>query len=150
MILIGPAKVSDFLQIAALDRIVWAKNRNSEFIPDGEHAWRLWVEYSLVFVAKDGDQVVGAILAFPCKTGQWCIHKVFVDPPYRKRGVGCRLFAELLKELDLLRVDCFLTVDPKNQAALRLYEQWGFRERKFVAGYYRPAEDRYVLTRCCC
>ena len=34
------AKAGEFLEIAALDREAWKQNRNSEFIPDGEHVWR--------------------------------------------------------------------------------------------------------------
>ena len=38
-------------------------------------------------------------------------------------------------------------LDPANQAALNLYQRWGFTHRRFVPGYYRDNEDRYVLTR---
>ena len=137
----------DFLQIAALDRIAWRKNKNSEFIPDGEHAWRLWVEYALVYCAEINDQIVGAILAFPCINGQYCVHKVFVDENYRGKGIGSKLFEVLLHKLDEMCVESFLTVDPSNSAALALYEKWGFSEKKFVKGFYRENEDRYILAR---
>ena len=52
-----------------------------------------------------------------------------------------------LHAVDRLGVDVFLTCDPANLAALALYRRWGFSERRFVAGFYRPDEDRYVLTR---
>ncbi len=141
------AGVADFLPIAELDRNAWRQSPNSEFIPDGEHAWRLWVEHGLVFSARNGDRLVGAILAFPCVSGIWCVHKVFVDPAFRGKGIGTRLFELLLQETDRKGVDCFLTVDPTNESALRLYERWGFVEKTFVKGYYRSNEDRYVLTR---
>ena len=141
------AGVADFLPIAELDRNAWKQSRNSAFIPDGEHAWRLWVEHGLVFAARDEGRIVGAILAFPCAGGVWCVHKVFVDPGVRGRGIGTRLFALLLLETDRLGVDCFLTVDPVNESAIRLYEKWGFVDRTFVKGYYRSNEDRYVLRR---
>lgn len=147
---IGRAHASEFLAIAELDRRAWQENRNSEFIPDGEHVWRIWVEHALVYAARDGeDRVVGAILAFPCISGKYCVHKVFVDKQYRRRGIGGRLFEVLLEETDRLKLDCFLTVDPGNEAALRLYATWGFTERLFVPGFYRANEDRYVLTRKC-
>ena len=75
------------------------------------------------------------------------LHKVFVDQAYRGKGLGSELFDVVLAECDVHGVDCFLTVDPVNEGAVRLYEKWGFTERKFVQGYYRPEEDRYVLTR---
>lgn len=142
------AKTEDFLEIARLDREAWAQNRNSEYIPDGEHAWRLWTEHALVFCAWEGEALIGAVLAFPTTTdGLYCLHKVFVDHAHRGKGLGSELFDVVLAECDVFGVDCFLTVDPVNEGAIRLYEKWGFTERKFVKGYYRPEEDRYVLTR---
>ena len=79
------AVVTDFLKISKLDRKVWKNNINSKFIPDGEHAWRIWVENALVFIAEKNHEVVGAILAFPCLSGEICIHKVFVKENERKK-----------------------------------------------------------------
>jgi len=141
------AEPEDFLAIAALDRVAWLENANPEYIPDGEHAWRIWAEHALTFAAKDGDALVGAVLAFPCVDGRYCLHKVIVDQGVRGQGIGTGLFQRLFTVLDERGVDVFLTVDPVNLAAVRLYENWGFTEREFVAGYYRPHEDRLVLTR---
>lgn len=143
-----PARDRDFLAIAALDRCAWNGNRCPEFIPDGEHAWRIWTGGAHVLVARAGDAMVGAILAFPVLDGTQCVHKVMVDAAWRGRGIGTRLFEMLLASLDAAGgTPCWLTVDPANAAALRLYEKLGFSERRFVAGYYRAEEDRYVLTR---
>ncbi len=142
------AKSRDFLEIAKLDREAWAQNRNSEYIPDGEHVWRLWTEHALVFCAWDQHKLIGAVLAFPTTTeGLYCLHKVFVGHACRGKGIGSHLFDAVLAECDRLKVACFLTVDPVNEGAIRLYEKWGFTERVFVKGYYRPEEDRLVLTR---
>jgi GNAT superfamily N-acetyltransferase len=155
------ARIGDFMTIASLDRCAWAQNRNAEFIPDGEHVWRLWVEHGLVFCAVasqddathpgeeavDEGRLIGAIVAFPCLSGAFCVHKAFVEADYRGQRIGTRLFGALLDELDRLGAEAFLTVDPINETGIRLYERWGFRERRFVQGFYRPYEDRYVLTR---
>ncbi len=147
MIRIQRAGVKDFLKIAELDRAAWGQNRNSEFIPDGEHAWRLWVEHGLVYAAKEDEKIIGAILAFPCLSEEFCIHKVFVKPGCRKMKIGTRLFIRLLSDLDQRGVPSFLTVDPLNKSALALYMKWGFTERTFVKGFYRKNEDRLVLKR---
>jgi len=141
------AVAADFLAVAELDRRAWSANRNSQFIPDGEHVWRIWVEHALVFVAREDMRVVGAILCMPCIAGPWCLHKVFVDDVARGRGVGSKLFEALLAEVDRLKGDCFLTVDPVNAGAIALYTKWGFTEKRFVKGYYRENEDRFVMTR---
>ena len=145
---IDRAKPLDFLEIARLDRIAWAQNRNSEYIPDGEHVWRLWTEHALVFCAREEEKILGAVLAFPTRQpGLYCLHKVFVDEAHRGKGIGSALFDAMFEACDELGVDCFLTVDSINEHAIRLYENWGFTDRKFVKGYYRPDEDRLVLTR---
>lgn len=148
MIQVDRAQPGDFLAIAALDRVAWRGGRNCEFIPDGEHVWRIWCEHALVFVGRDdAGQVVAAILAFPCLDGRYCIHKVMVDASCRGQGVGSLLFDAMLAALDERGAAAFLTVDPANGPAVKLYEKWGFTERQFVSGFYRPAEDRWVLTR---
>ena len=141
------ATESDFLAIAALDREAWQDNAHPEFIPDGEHVWRAWVEHAIVYCAYERETLGGAILAFPCVGGYYWLHKIFVQSGHRGKGVASGLMRALLAEVDRLGKDILLTVDPQNEKALRLYESWGFTERRFVKGYYRECEDRYVLTR---
>jgi ribosomal protein S18 acetylase RimI-like enzyme len=147
MIQIEHAFVGDFLKIAQLDRTAWAQNLNSEYIPDGEHVWRIWIEHALVFCAKESDGVLGVALAFPTLEGSFCVHKVFVDKAYRGKGIAGRLFEALFLELDTMDAGCFLTVDPANENAIRLYEKWGFTNCQHIPGYYREDEDRLVLER---
>jgi ribosomal protein S18 acetylase RimI-like enzyme len=147
MIRIHKAKTGDFLEIAGLDRRAWRGNRHSKYIPDGEHAWRLWAEHGLVYGARKDGKMVGAILAFPCLSGEFCIHKVFVAPLLRGKKIGPRLFEKLLQDLDRRGVCSFLTVDPGNENALALYAKWGFTDRRLVKGFYRKREDRFVLKR---
>lgn len=138
----------DFLGIADLDRRAWSDSRHAESIPDGEHVWRVWVAGAYVHVARDGAEVVGAIIAFPTRQETLFVHKVMVDRRYRGRGIGTRLFERLLEDIDAnVGASCFLTVDPAHAAAVRRYERIGFTERRYVAGYYRDDEDRYVMTR---
>ncbi|MHC4884614.1 MAG: GNAT family N-acetyltransferase [Planctomycetota bacterium] len=133
--------------IAALDRVAWAQNRNTEFVPDGEHAWRIWCEHALTYVAVVDETVEGAILAFPCLDGRLFIHKVMVGEALRGQGIGGQLFAVLLEETDRLQVDTFLTVDPINDRAIQLYRKWGFEEQAREKDYYSPGEDRLILRR---
>jgi phosphinothricin acetyltransferase len=147
MIRVHKAKPGDFLEIARLDRRAWKGNPDSKYIPDGEHAWRLWAEHALVYCARQEEKMVGAILAFPCLSGDYCIHKVFVAPLLRREKIGTRLFEKLLRELDRRGGGSFLTVDPRNESALALYTKWGFTDRTFVKSFYRKREDRLVLKR---
>lgn len=146
--LITRATPRDFLPVAALDRVAWRTSAYGNRIPDGEHVWRIWCEHALVFIAKDrtGD-VVGAVLAFPCADGIFCLHKAMVAESQRGKGLGSRLFSALLAELDQRNADCFLTVSPDNANALKLYRGHGFTKETLVKGYYRDTEDRLLLTR---
>ncbi|VEN73381.1 conserved hypothetical protein [Candidatus Desulfarcum epimagneticum] len=141
------AGIRDFLDIARLDRGAWAQSRHAEYVADGEHAWRLWVEHARVYVAKTGETVQGTIIAFPCDSGIWCVHKFFIAFEFRGTGVGSRLFDLMMAEMDAMNVTCFLTVDPVNESAIHIYERRGFLEKRFVPGYYRDVEDRWVMTR---
>jgi len=146
-ILIKKAKVNDFLEIASLDREAWGNNNHSTFIPDGEHVWRIWAEHAIVLCATQNNDLRGVILAFPSIDGSYCVHKVFVKKEYREQGIGSKLFNALLEEIDKLKVTTFLTVDPDNQTAIALYKKWGYNKSTFVKGFYRPEEDRFVLSR---
>ena len=145
---IRKAKTSEFTAIAVLDRVAWKESFKGEFIPDGEHVWRIWVEYALTIVAVDDEgEIIGVSLAFPCNNETYAIHKLMVDKAYRGKGIGTELMRVLLVEIDKLKVDSFLTVYPKNPPAITLYEKLGFTERKFEKDFYGEEEDRFVLTR---
>jgi [ribosomal protein S18]-alanine N-acetyltransferase len=144
----GPATPADFVGIAGLDARAWRDSPHPERIPDGEHVWRVWVDDAFVFVARHGDEVVGAIVAFPTRHGTLFVHKVMVDVRYRERGIGTRLFRLLLDHVDAtVGAACSLTVGAAREAEVRRYEHLGFIEKRFIRGYYREDEDRFVLTR---
>jgi len=138
----------DFVGIADLDSRAWSESAHPERVPDGEHVWSIWVDDAFVFVARKDDRVAGAIVAFPSMEGTLFVHKVMVDAAYRRRGIGSRLFELLLEHVDAtVHAACYLTVDPTKEAEVRRYERLGFTEKRFVAGFYREDEDRYVMTR---
>lgn len=138
----------DFLQVAALDRMAWSVEPDV-FIPDGEHAWRLWCEHAVVLIAKlagrmvshSGD-VIGALLMFPTIQGETFLHKIMVHPEARGQGIGSALMKAGLARAT---TKTLLTVNPTNSAAVKLYQNFGFQIRELVKGYYRSHEDRYVM-----
>lgn len=147
---IEPARPNDFLKVAALDRCAWPE-RPETFIPDGEHIWRVWCDHATLLVARNaGDEplpdtgdIGGALVMFPTAGGESFLHKIMVHPTCRGRGIGTVLMrAALLAATS----DVLLTVDPANEPALRLYENFGFRVRLRIDGYYRPHEDRCIMV----
>jgi len=145
---IRKAKIAEFTAIAQLDRVAWLESFKGEFIPDGEHVWRIWVEFASTFVAVDEEgNIIGVSLAFPCNHGVYNVHKLFVATEHRGKGIGTELMRVLLEEMDELKVDSSLTVYPKNPSAIALYTKLGFTDKRFEKDYYGDAEDRFVLTR---
>ncbi|MFI4849617.1 MAG: GNAT family N-acetyltransferase [Gimesia chilikensis] len=140
------AQPGHFLDVAALDRIAWPEEPDT-YIPDGEHAWRLWCEYAtvLIGVESQSDQrelVTGALLMFPTNTSEIFLHKIMVHPDYRGKGIGSALMQQALEDAQDV---VLLTVNPENTPAVKLYESFGFNVRTRVEGYYRPHEHRLIM-----
>ena len=147
---IRPAQTDEFLDVAALDRIAWPI-MDDTFIPAGEHIWRVWCDYANLLLAavhdreplSESNSVAGALVMFPTKQHEQVLHKIMVHPICRGHGIGKALMQEAL---DGARVPVILTVDPENTPAVQLYEQFGFRIRERIDGYYRPHEDRLIMA----
>ena len=147
---IEPALAADFFQIAALDRISWVQT-GLPFIADGEHIWRVWCEYATVLVARhpgpdvlsESGDIAGAVVMFPTLTDEMFLHKIMVPPDVRGAGVGSELMRAALQ---LASAPVLLTVDPDNEAAIKLYRNFGFDVRKRIDGYYRESEDRLIMV----
>ena len=150
-LVVAHARVEDFLEVAALDRTGWQHNPDAGFVPDGEHVWRIWVEYALVVVAREvgsGGGLAGFGAAFPTRDPRlWCLHKLLVRPERRSTGCGRALMEVITAFFDAEGVASFLTTDPRNAAMRNLSEAYGFRADELVQGYYRPEEDRLVFRR---
>ena len=147
MPVIRKAHPDDMKALAALDRVAWRANRKSDRIPDGEHAWRVWIDAAHVLVAEShGGHVVGGALAFPCLDERLCLHKLFVAEGARGGGLGRDLLTEVLTIARRERREIWLTVDPANHRAMNLYESLGFETREQHEHYYGDDEPRAVMA----
>lgn len=142
------AEPKDFLKIAELDRTAWGKNRHSDFIPDGEHIWRIWCEYAFVEVAYDGDVLVGVGVSIPTKDSKlYFHHKLFIREDYRGQGIGLQLTANRIRRANEVGAATLFTTDSNNEVMQHVGEKLGYEKVEFVKGYYRPEEDRYLMKR---
>jgi len=142
----------DYLSVAALDRISWPVAPDL-FIADGEHIWRIWCDLATLLVARldpihttglsDSRDIAGALVMFPTTTDELCLHKIMVHPDCRAAGIGTRL---MQSGLQAATSPVLLTVDPTNQRAITLYENFGFSIRERIDGFYRPHEDRLIMV----
>lgn len=147
---ITPARPDEFLHVAALDRLAWPRTPDT-FIPDGEHIWRIWCDYATLLAARLDDgttlpetgPIAGALVMFPTKQGELCLHKIMVHPACRGKGIGSDL---MRRALQVAEAPVLLTVDPNNASAVALYRKFGFAVRQRIDGYYRPHEDRFVMV----
>lgn len=150
---IEPALPSDFLAIAALDRMAWL-HTGEPYVADGEHVWRVWCEYATVLVCREHGEPIspaladmcfikGALVMFWTNARELFLHKIMVHPSLRSQGLGTALMQAALARAT---APVLLTVDPENESAVRLYTKFGFRIRHTERGYYRPHERRHVMV----
>src|SRR5262245_52629621 len=138
---IETARASDYLHVAALDRIAWPIMPDV-FIPDGEHIWRVWSDTATLLVARvidpathlrESGNIAGALVQFPTKHGELFLHKIMVHPDCRGARIGTQLMKAALTQAD---APVLLTVDPDNLPAVQLYQQLGFTVRAHIRGFY--------------
>ncbi len=141
---IRQAHVTDFEQLAALDKVVW---EDAE-IPDGKHVWRHWVEYAFCWVAQPRtDAIAGAALVLPtAQSKKLWLHKLFISKEFRGMKLGRYLLVKALHFADSHGSVTELTVSPQNLAALRLYESLGYK-KTFVENFYGKGKDRFLMRR---
>jgi putative acetyltransferase len=81
-----------------------------------------------VYVAADGEAVVGAAALIRYDNGVYELSKMAVSPETRGRGVGRQLLAYVLEQAQALGAHTvFLGSSKRLQNAVHLYESLGFR-----------------------
>jgi ribosomal-protein-alanine N-acetyltransferase len=76
------------------------------------------------------------------------VMNVAVDPERRRRGIGSTLVARLFDEADAPGQQYTLEVRPSNDAAIAMYEGFGFLSAGLRRGYYHDnSEDALIMWR---
>ena len=79
---------------------------------------------------------------------EWEIENMAIAGPARRRGLGTRLFGELLDRARARGAKAvFLEVRESNRAARALYEKWAFLESGSRKRYYKDPEEDAILYR---
>ncbi|TFD94541.1 GNAT family N-acetyltransferase [Jeotgalibacillus sp. R-1-5s-1] len=109
---------------------------------DGAEAYlseRLAEGESIIFFAKEGDEVLGFTQLYPTFSSislrrAWILNDLYVSEQARKKGVGERLLQqvkEFAEETSAASVS--LSTAPDNEKAQRLYERNGYvRDEEFL------------------
>lgn len=96
--------------------------------------------------AWDGEQIVGFI-GLMAVAGEGDITNVAVLPSHRKQGIGDFLVSSMIrlaKEKEISKI--MLEVRASNEAAIHLYEKYGFEFLCIRKNYYqKPTEDANIM-----
>lgn len=97
-------------------------------------------------VAKDGNNIVGVVIAIISAPKNARILILAVDMLYRRHGIGNRLLKALIyqsyrKEINLIQLE----VRVSNQAAIRFYTRQQFIIDRVLHTYYKDGENGYLM-----
>jgi len=98
-----------------------------------------------LYAAKNGEQVVGYIAVWILED-ELHILNICVAGPYQRQGIGSQLLIHALglkrdQEIETI----FLEVRHSNDAALKLYEKFGFEVLYRRKNYYASGADALVM-----
>jgi [ribosomal protein S18]-alanine N-acetyltransferase len=78
----------------------------------------------------------------------WHLMNVAVDPPRQRQGIASALLDRLFEQADRPSEQYTLEVRTSNEAAIRLYERFGFRAAGRRRAYYHDnREDALIMWR---
>jgi ribosomal-protein-alanine N-acetyltransferase len=101
----------------------------------------------ICLAALDGDVVLGYCVCSRYDT-VWHLMNIAVDPERRREGVAAALLRRLFEEADKPGEQYTLEVRPSNEAAIALYEAYGFKRAGLRKGYYHDnKEDALIMWR---
>jgi ribosomal-protein-alanine N-acetyltransferase len=104
--------------------------------------------YVVASPAGDDDTVVAYAGLCVYAADQCFVQTIGVDPAYQRHGIGGRLLQNLLDESE--RRGCRLLdleVRDGNDAAIAMYERFGFRAIGRRRGYYQPSGADAIIMR---
>ena len=102
------------------------------------------VTYHLYF---NGDEIIGYI-GFLVVADECQINNVAVHPDYRRRGLGREMVDCIIRQTEEQGIKFWLLeVRAKNEAAIGLYEDFGFIKVGMRRNYYGEGEDAILMTR---
>ena len=104
-------------------------------------------EHTVYLVAKDGEKVIGYAGVW-CVLGDADITNIAVLADFRHQGVGKKLLERLIFEAEKRGSENIrLEVRKSNEAAISLYEKFGFLKVYIREKYYDNKEDALILEK---
>lgn len=101
----------------------------------------------ICLVALEERRVVGYVVCSRYDT-VWHVMNIAIDPERRREGIATALLGRLFGQADEPGEQYTLEVRTSNDAAIALYEQFGFRSAGVRPGYYHDnKEDALIMWR---
>ena len=98
-------------------------------------------------VAKENDEIIGFAGLSTC-LDEATLNNIVVKKSHRNRGIGGELLESLIEFCSELRMKTFtLEVDTENEAAIHLYEKFGFKNLGIRKKYYNNTQDAIIMTK---
>jgi ribosomal protein S18 acetylase RimI-like enzyme len=149
------ATAYDIDQIYEIEKMCF--NTKERFDKNYFYLFLIRRNFEIFFVAtkeneKNSDDIIGFIIAFLNKIGNYEIATINVHPEYRKQGIGFSLMLELesairiitpelvkSKKLDEISQNIIieLTVHDKNDVAIALYDKLEYKKIETIPNYYQ-------------
>lgn len=119
----------------------------------GESALDEWLlpviaSCGLLYAGRLGEEIVGSaeILGF-LDSDDLYLEGFYIRPEMQGRGYGTEM---MLGVMELLGREGFsrmlVTLDPDNEAGMKLYDRTGFREVDYLPDHYGPGRNRLLLA----
>lgn len=92
-----------------------------------EEYWVSGIQRGQVFVIDDGTDLIAMAVFLPVHAGTWTVKSVWVDPAYRKKGLGRKIMKQIISLAPSLSVsEIRLDVNRANEIAVNMYTELGF------------------------
>ena len=134
-------QTSDADEIAAIEEMTFAMPWSRKDF------WAEAVNENAIYIVGTIDDKVAAYAGAWISFEEAQVTNVAIHPDYRGQGIGTKLFAKLVEEVKTKGVTAItLEVRPSNNAAIKLYENFGLKSVGRRKGYYLDnGEDALIM-----
>ena len=124
---ISKAKIEDSQEIRELETKVWDEECTNKYdIP-------MYIRFGYVYVAKEGNKIVGAICSYKTKENMVYVCDWFVDENYRGKDIGIKLYKKLISEV---KVPIVNFLEENRIPTVNAHKKLGFKLWKRVKNAY--------------
>ena len=144
---IRPMEESDIEKAATLEEATFSMPwKAADFLEMVKATYAYYFVAEMTPVSGDNDSIVG-ICGLRNIAGEGEITNVAVDEKYRRCGIGRKLIERALDQCSQLDIsDVTLEVRAGNEAAIGLYEKFGFKSEGIRPRFYEhPTEDAQIM-----